>query len=59
MSESYTLTLSEKEKNLVTGSLLNLKAELIAERGDYEDVSDLIEKVRQQRPLERAKREAR
>lgn len=59
MSESYTLTLSEKEKNLVTGSLLNLKAELIAERGDYEDVSDLIDKVRQQRPLERAKREAR
>jgi len=59
LSESYTLTLSEKEKNLVTGSLLNLKAELIAERGDYEDVSDLIDKVRQQRPLERAKREAR
>jgi hypothetical protein len=38
---------------------LNLKAELIAEKGDYEDVSDLIDKVRNQRPLERAKREAR
>lgn len=59
MSERYTLTLSENEKNLVTGSLLNLKAELIAEKGDYEDVSDLIDKVRNQRPLERVKREAR
>jgi len=59
LSERYTLTLSENEKNLVTGSLLNLKAELIAEKGDYEDVSDLIDKVRNQRPLERVKREAR
>jgi hypothetical protein len=59
LNESYTLTLSESEKNLVTGSLLSLKAELIAEHGDYEDVSDLIDKVKNQRPLERVKREAR
>ncbi len=59
MNESYAITLSESEKTLVTGSLMNLKADLIAERGDYEDVSDLIDKIRNQRPLERAKREAR
>jgi len=57
LNDSYTLTLSETEKNLVTGSLLNLKAELIAEQDDYEDVSDLIDKIRKQRPLERVKRE--
>ena len=59
MSDVYTLTVSEHEKTLLTGSLLNLKAELIAERGNYDDVSDLIDKIRNQRPLERAKREAR
>jgi hypothetical protein len=59
MNESYAITVSESEKNLLTGSLMNLKADLIAERGDYEDVSDLIDKIRNQRPLERVKREAR
>ncbi len=59
MSDSYAIMLSESEKNLLTGSLLNLKAELITERGDYEDVSDLINKIKNQRPLERVKREAR
>ncbi len=59
MSDSYAIMLSESEKNLLTGSLLNLKAELIIERGDYEDVSDLINKIKKQRPLERVKREAR
>lgn len=59
MDASYALTISETEKSLITGSLLNLKAQLITEQGDYEDVSDLIDKFRNQRPLERAKREAR
>ena len=59
MDASYALTISETEKSLITGSLLNLKAQLITEQSDYEDVSDLIDKFRNQRPLERAKREAR
>jgi len=59
LSDSYAIMLSESEKNLLTGSLLNLTAELIAERGDYEDISDLIDKINNQRPLERVKREAR
>ena len=47
------------KKSLVTGALLNLKMNLIAERVDYQDVSDLLEKLDQQRPLQRVKREAR
>jgi hypothetical protein len=49
MSE-YAISLSEDEKNLLTGSLLNLKADLIEERTDYDDVSDLLDKLRRQRP---------
>lgn len=59
MDTSYALMISETEKSLITGSLQSLKAQLITEQGDYEDVSDLIDKFRNQRPLERAKREAR
>lgn len=59
MNESYAITLSESERDLLTGSLMDLKADLIAEDGDYEDVSDLIDKIKNQRPLERVKREAR
>lgn len=59
MSE-YAICISEDEKNLLTGSLLNLKADLIEERGDYEDVSDLLEKIRNQRPAKtQPRREAR
>ena len=59
MTNEYTVRLSSSEKNLVTGALLNLKMNLIAERVDYQDVSELLEKLDQQRPLQRAKREAR
>jgi hypothetical protein len=59
VNESYAITLSESERDLLTGSLMDLKADLIAEDGDYEDVSDLIDKIKNQRPLERVKREAR
>lgn len=59
MSE-YALNISEAEKNLLTGSLLNLKAELIADRADYGDVSELLEKIRNQRPAKnQPRREAR
>lgn len=59
MTNEYTVRLSSSEKSLVTGALLNLKMNLIAERVDYQDVSELLEKLDQQRPLQRAKREAR
>lgn len=59
MTNEYTVRLSSSEKSLVTGALLNLKMNLIAERVDYQDVSDLLEKLDQQRPLQRVKREAR
>lgn len=59
MTNEYTVRLSSSEKSLVTGALLNLKMNLIAERVDYQDVSDLLEKFDQQRPLQRVKREAR
>ena len=58
MSE-YAVTLSADEKNLLTGALLNLKMNLITERSDYSDVSELLDKLTKQRPLQRAKREAR
>lgn len=58
MSE-YALSISEDEKNLLTGSLLNLKADLIEERADYEDVADLLDKIRCQRPAKKQDREAR
>lgn len=58
MSE-YALSISEDEKNLLTGSLLNLKADLIEERADYEDVADLLDKIRYQRPVKKQDREAR
>lgn len=59
MTNEYTVRLSSSEKSLVTGALLNLKMNLIAEQVDYQDVSDLLEKLDQQRPLQRVKREAR
>lgn len=59
MTNEYTVRLSSSEKSLVTGALLNLKMNLIAERVDYQDVSDLLEKLDQQRPLQRVKRETR
>lgn len=52
MSE-YVIPISEDEKNLLTGSLLNLKADLIEERADYDDVSDLLDKLRRQRPAKK------
>lgn len=55
----YAIYVSDSEKQLLTGSLLNLKADLIEERADYSDVSELLDKIRRQRPLQRAKREAR
>jgi hypothetical protein len=59
MSE-YAISISEDERNLLTGSLLNLKADLIEERADYEDVSELLEKLRNQRPAKKQSyREAR
>jgi len=58
MSE-YTLRLSADEKNLLTGALLNLKQSLMSERADYRYVSELLDKLGRQRPLQRAKREAR
>lgn len=59
MTNEYAIYVSDSEKQLLTGSLLNLKADLIEERADYSDVSDLLDKIRMQRPLQRAKREAR
>ena len=59
MMNDYALHLSTKEKNLVTGALLNLKMDLITERSDYRDVSELLDKISKQRPLQRVKREAR
>ena len=55
----YALHLSSDEKNLVTGALLNLKMDLITERSDYRDVSELLDKISKHRPLQRVKREAR
>lgn len=55
----YSLNLSAEEKNLVTGALLNLKMDLITERSDYRDVSELLDKISKQRPLQRVRREAR
>ena len=55
----YSLNLSTEEKNLVTGALLNLKMDLITERSDYRDVSELLDKISKQRPLQRIRREAR
>ncbi|MBR4079553.1 MAG: hypothetical protein IKK29_05025 [Christensenellaceae bacterium] len=55
----YSLNLSTEEKNLVTGALLNLKMDLITERSDYRDVSELLDKISKQRPLQRVRREAR
>lgn len=59
MMNEYAIYVSDSEKQLLTGSLLNLKADLIEERADYSDVSELLDKIRRQRPLQRAKREAR
>ena len=59
MMNEYTLHLSSDEKNLLTGALLNLKMDLITERSDYRDVSELLDKISKQRPLQRVKREAR
>lgn len=59
MDATYQLHVTEVEKNLIAGSLLHLKADLISEQADYEDVSELLDKVKGQRPLQRAKREAR
>ena len=55
----YSLNLSTEEKNLVTGALLNLKMDLITEHSDYRDVSELLDKISKQRPLQRVRREAR
>ena len=55
----YSLNLSTEEKNLVTGALLNLKMDLITERSDYRDVSELLDKISKQRPLQRVRREVR
>jgi len=59
MMNEYSLRLSSDERNLLTGALLNLKMDLITERSDYRDVSELLDKISKQRPLQRAKREAR
>ncbi len=56
---TYQISVTEAEKNLLAGSLLHLKADLISERADYGDVSELLDKVKGQRPLQRVKREAR
>lgn len=45
MTNEYALHLSADEKNLLTGALLNLKMNLISERADYRDVSQLLEKL--------------
>ena len=59
MMSEYALHLSSDERNLLTGALLNLKMDLITERSDYRDVSELLDKISKQRPLQRVKREAR
>ena len=59
MINEYSLNISTEEKNLLTGALLNLKMDLISERSDYRDVSELLDKISKQRPLQRVRREAR
>mgnify|MGYP000871103995 CR=1 FL=1 len=59
MMNEYSLRLSSEEKNLLTGALLHLKMNLISERADYRDVSELLDKLGSQRPLQRVRREAR
>lgn len=59
MTNEYALNLSADEKNLLMGALLNLKMDLIMDRSDYRDVSELLDKLSKQRPLQRVKREAR
>lgn len=58
MSDGAVLTIQENTKSAISGLFSNLDVEPDTEYGDYEDVSDLID-GKNQRPLERAKREAR